>query len=46
MPESGVYRMRLDEGLRKKAEKQAKAEQRSLASLIRFLLDRYLKDKQ
>jgi hypothetical protein len=44
MPEtSEVVRLRIDEKLLRMAQKQAKAEHRTLASLIRYLLDIYCK---
>ena len=39
-----VMRLRLEEALRRKALKQAQKEQRTLASLVRIALVRYLEE--
>jgi hypothetical protein len=43
---TSTFAVKLDKGLLRLALKQADSEQRTLASLIRFLLVQYLKDKQ
>lgn len=46
MPQSTTtYPIKIDKELIKKAKKQAEKEQRTLASLIRFLLVKYLEGK-
>jgi hypothetical protein len=42
MATTEVFRLRLDSESKKKAQKLAKLEQRTLASLIRLLLDQYI----
>jgi hypothetical protein len=43
---TSTFPVKLEKGLLRMARKQAESEQRTLASLIRFLLVQYLKDKQ
>lgn len=40
------YNLKLDKVLLKSAQKQAQSESRTLASLIRFALAKYLREKQ
>ena len=42
---SEVFRLRIESELQRKAQKQAEKEQRTLSSLIRFALVRYLEGK-
>ena len=44
--EQPIYRFRIAEALLNKIESQARKEQRTLASLIRFLIVRYLDEKK
>jgi hypothetical protein len=44
--DEGFIRVRLDKGLLRKALLHARAEQRTLASLIRLLLTQYLQEKE
>jgi hypothetical protein len=43
--DTSTYPLKLDKVLLKKAKRQAENEQRTLASLIRFLLVQYLEGK-